>query len=107
MADKYVPAEEVADVFSMTVHAVRGWRRKGTIPDSLFIKVGGHYRYDLEGIVRHFRGVTTDEADKRSEEVKEDTRTPLEKLQSYSLTGKSEEFKAQLTEMDFAADEDF
>ena len=72
MADKYVPAEEVADVFSMTVHAVRGWRRKGTIPDSLFIKVGGHYRYDLEGIVGHFRGVTADEADKRSEDVVEE-----------------------------------
>ena len=104
MADKYVTAEEVADKYSISVHGIRGWRRRGIVPTHIYIKIGGQYRYDLKGLEEFFRGNT---AQSKSEEVKEDTRTPLEKLQSYSLTGKSEELKAQLTEMDFAADEDF
>lgn len=104
MADKYVTAEEVADKYSISVHGIRGWRRRGIVPTHLYLKIGGQYRYDLAGLEKFFRNNT---AQSKSEEVKEDTRTPRQKLDDYSLTGKSEELKAQLTEMDFAADEDF
>ena len=70
MVDKYVSAEEVSDKYSVTVHGIRGWRRRGIIPDTLYIKIGGQYRYDLDGIEDFFRENTG--GAKEVEEVKEE-----------------------------------
>ena len=70
--EKYVSAEEVSGRYSVSVHGIRGWRRRGIIPTSLYLKIGGQYRYDLEGIESFFREET--EALNNKEEVKEEVK---------------------------------
>jgi len=69
MSSKFVPVDAVADRFGMSVHTVRGWVRRGLVPDELYVKIGNTYRYDVDGLEGHFLGPKNQEVSK--EEVKE------------------------------------
>jgi len=54
MADKYVPVEDVAELFSVTPHTVRIWVTEGKIDSDMYVKIGKTYRYDIQGIEKAF-----------------------------------------------------
>ena len=70
MSSKFVPVDAVADRFGMSVHTVRGWVRRGLVPDELYVKIGNTYRYDVDGLEGHFLGPKNKEVSR--EETKEE-----------------------------------
>jgi len=54
MSDNFVPVGDVADKFSVSIHTVRQWLRKGKIPADMYVKIGNTYRYNLKGIEKAF-----------------------------------------------------
>jgi hypothetical protein len=47
----FVPVEELAKHFTVTVSCIRGWLRQGKIPKSTYIKVGNTYRFNVPAVV--------------------------------------------------------
>lgn len=46
----FVPIEEVAKYFGVSVPTIRVWVRKKDIPENTYIKVGRTYRFHLENL---------------------------------------------------------
>ena len=52
MAVPFVPIEQVAKHFTVSLSTIRAWVRQGKIPPNTYIKVGNTYRFnvaDVEG----------------------------------------------------------
>lgn len=47
MASPYVPIEDVAKYFAVSISTIRAWIRQGIIPKNTYIKVGATYRFNL------------------------------------------------------------
>ena len=47
MSAAFVPIENVAKHFSVSVSTIRAWLRNGKIPTDTYIKVGPTYRFKL------------------------------------------------------------
>lgn len=47
----YVPVEDVAKHFSVTISCIRGWIRQGKIPKHTYIKLGNTYRFNIPLVV--------------------------------------------------------
>jgi predicted DNA-binding transcriptional regulator AlpA len=47
----YVPIENVAEYFSVSVSTIRAWVRQDRIPKNTYIKVGNTYRYCIPEIL--------------------------------------------------------
>lgn len=47
----FVPVEELAKHFTVTVSCIRGWIRQGKIPKHTYIKVGNTYRFNVPAVV--------------------------------------------------------
>jgi excisionase family DNA binding protein len=47
----YVPIEDVAKYFAVSISTVRAWLRQGHIPKTTYIKIGNTYRFNLTAIV--------------------------------------------------------
>jgi len=45
MTGPYVPIEELANHFSVSISTIRAWVRQGSIPKDTYIKVGNTYRF--------------------------------------------------------------
>lgn len=50
MNGPFVPIEDVANHFSVSVSTIRGWVRKGHIPKNTYIKVGNTYRFSIDNV---------------------------------------------------------
>ena len=50
MTSPYVPIEDVAKYFSISISTVRAWIRQGIIPKDTYIKVGATYRFNLADV---------------------------------------------------------
>lgn len=50
MAEPYVPIEDLAKHFAVSVSTVRAWVRQGHIPKSTYIKVGNTYRFNKTNV---------------------------------------------------------
>lgn len=61
-AGVYVPIEEVAKYFTISVSTIRAWVRQGYIPKHTYIKVGNTYRFRLEAVVEHLTNDVASEA---------------------------------------------
>ena len=48
--EPFVPIDEVAKHFSVSVSTIRAWLRNGQIPSDTYIKVGNTYRFRLGAI---------------------------------------------------------
>ena len=48
--ETFVPIDEVAKHFSVSVSTVRAWIRKGRIPKQTYIKLGTTYRFKLSAL---------------------------------------------------------
>ena len=51
MDAKYVPIDDVAEYFSVSVSTIRTWVRQDRIPKNTYIKVGNTYRYCIPEIL--------------------------------------------------------
>ena len=50
MTGKYVPIEDVAKHFSVSISTIRAWVRQQDIPQDTYIKVGSTYRLCIEDV---------------------------------------------------------
>ena len=51
MSDKpFVPIEELAKHFTVSVSTIRAWVRQGFIPKSTYVKVGNTYRFSVDAV---------------------------------------------------------
>ena len=50
MTGKYVPIEDVAKHFSVSISTIRAWVRQQDIPKDTYIKVGSTYRFCVEDV---------------------------------------------------------
>lgn len=48
--DLYVPIEQVAKQYSVSISTVRAWTRQGFINGPAVLKLGGTYRYNLQKV---------------------------------------------------------
>lgn len=48
--DLYVPIEQVAKQYSVSISTVRAWTRQGYIKPPAVLKLGGTYRYNLQKV---------------------------------------------------------
>lgn len=51
MNEPFVPIEELAKHFTVSVSTVRAWVRQGLIPKDTYIKVGATYRFCVPKVV--------------------------------------------------------
>lgn len=58
----YVPIEDVAKYFSVSVSTIRAWVRQGYIPKATYIKVGNTYRFHIDAVVEHLTNAVPSEA---------------------------------------------
>tara|TARA_R110000803_G_scaffold207499_1_gene275468 strand:- start:1076 stop:1402 length:327 start_codon:yes stop_codon:yes gene_type:complete len=50
MAKPFVPINDVADHFSVSISTVRAWVRGGDIPKNTYVKVGNTYRFNIDAV---------------------------------------------------------
>jgi len=50
MTGKYVPIEDVAKHFSVSISTIRAWVRQQDIPQDTYIKVGSTYRFCIDDV---------------------------------------------------------
>jgi excisionase family DNA binding protein len=58
--DRWITIGELAERLSVSIACIRGWIRRGTLPSSCYLQVGGAYRFDFDAIVQEFRGRRSD-----------------------------------------------
>ncbi len=58
MEPKYVPIEDVAKHFSVSISTIRAWVRQRQIPKNTYIRVGNTYRFCISDISK---ALTNDE----------------------------------------------
>jgi|TARA_X000001388_G_scaffold48516_1_gene34757 DNA-binding transcriptional MerR regulator len=56
MESKYVPIEDVAKHFSVSVSTIRAWVRQEQIPQETYIRVGNTYRFCIPDISEALTG---------------------------------------------------
>jgi len=47
---RYVPIEDVAKYFSVSISTIRAWVRQNQIPKDTYIKVGNTYRFCVDDV---------------------------------------------------------
>lgn len=51
MSEPFVPIEELAKHFTVSISTVRAWVRQGLIPPETYIKIGNTYRFSISKVV--------------------------------------------------------
>ena len=72
MDAKYVPIDEVAEHFSVSVSTIRAWLRRDQIPNHTYIKVGNTYRFCIPEVSKALtrrEGISKELHNEISEEV--------------------------------------
>lgn len=52
MSEPFVPIEELAKHFTVSVSTVRAWVRQGHIPKDTYLKIGNTYRFNVSAVVQ-------------------------------------------------------
>lgn len=50
MAEPFVPIEDVAKHFAVSISTIRAWLRQGHIPKHTYVKIGNTYRFKLPAV---------------------------------------------------------
>lgn len=69
--EPYVPIEELAKHFTVSVSTVRAWVRQDLIPKHTYIKVGNTYRFSVSKVVDALTSAPKDEPEKVEAAVEE------------------------------------
>tara|TARA_R100000742_G_C4208890_1_gene35825 strand:- start:240 stop:476 length:237 start_codon:yes stop_codon:yes gene_type:complete len=65
MNEPYVPIEDVAKHFTVSISTVRAWIRQEHIPKDTYVKIGSTYRFRISDVSEALTKVSS----KRSEET--------------------------------------
>tara|TARA_R100000742_G_C4272724_1_gene92017 strand:- start:1053 stop:1289 length:237 start_codon:yes stop_codon:yes gene_type:complete len=65
MDEPYVPIEDVAKHFTVSISTVRAWVRQKHIPEDTYVKIGSTYRFRVSDVAEALTKVTSS----RSEET--------------------------------------
>jgi excisionase family DNA binding protein len=61
MSEPFVPIEELAKHFTVSVSTVRAWVRQGHIPKHTYLKIGNTYRFNVAKVVEALSNTPKDE----------------------------------------------
>ena len=75
MDKPFVPIEELAKHFTVSVSTVRAWVRQGHIPKDTYLKIGNTYRFNLSKVVDALSSTPKDEPEVSKTE---DPRAPVQ-----------------------------
>lgn len=64
MSEPFVPIEDLAKHFSVSISTIRAWVRQGLIPMDTYIKVGNTYRFSVSKVVNALTTAPKDESPK-------------------------------------------
>jgi predicted site-specific integrase-resolvase len=70
--ERFVPIEELAKHFSVSISTVRGWLRQGYIPKDTYLKIGNTYRFNLPKVVEALTANNTPKKQRDSSSPKKD-----------------------------------
>jgi hypothetical protein len=76
MTEPFVPIEDLAKHFTVSISTVRAWVRQGLIPKETYIKVGNTYRFSVSKVVEALTSAPKDEPEKV--EPPEEPNTPVQ-----------------------------
>jgi hypothetical protein len=76
--EPYVPIEDLAKHFTVSISTVRAWVRQGLIPKETYIKVGNTYRFSVSKVVEALTAAPKDEPEKAEPIEEPDTPVQLE-----------------------------
>lgn len=62
--DKFVPIEDLAKHFVVSVSTVRTWVRRGHIPKDTYLKIGNTYRFNIPKVIEALTGKHDGRADR-------------------------------------------
>ena len=68
--ERYVPIEELAKHFTVSVSTIRSWVRQGHIPADTYIKVGNTYRFSVSSVAN---ALTSGEPEPQTESMVSET----------------------------------
>jgi len=71
MTEPFVPIEDLAKHFTVSISTVRAWVRQGLIPKETYIKVGNTYRFSVSKVVEALTSAPKDEPEKVEAAVEE------------------------------------
>lgn len=66
--EPYVPIDDVAKHFTVSISTIRAWVRHGNIPPNTYIKIGNTYRFKISEVANALTNSKTEDA-KGMEEV--------------------------------------
>lgn len=72
--DKFVPIEELAKHFVVSVSTVRTWVRQGYIPRDTYLKIGNTYRFNIGKVIEALTGKHDDRPDNPNKPVDSSSR---------------------------------
>jgi excisionase family DNA binding protein len=64
---RYVPIEDVAKYFSVSISTIRAWVRQNQIPKDTYIKVGNTYRFCVDDVANALTKTKDTEEEAREE----------------------------------------
>jgi len=78
MTEPFVPIEDLAKHFTVSISTVRAWVRQGLIPKETYIKVGNTYRFNVSKVVEALTSAPKDEPEKVEPTVEPNAPVQLE-----------------------------
>lgn len=78
--ERFVPIEELAKHFTVSVSTIRSWVRQGHIPADTYIKVGNTYRFSVSSVASALTSVDSEPQNESviDESIDEYVYTPVE-----------------------------
>lgn len=77
MSEPFVPIEDLAKHFTVSVSTIRTWVRQGLIPKDTYFKVAGTYRFHVSKVVQALTSAPKDENEK-PDPMPEQTESPVQ-----------------------------
>ena len=78
MTQPFVPIEDLAKHFTVSVSTIRAWVRQGLIPKHTFIKVGNTYRFNVGKVVDALTNTAQDAEPEATPETPAEESTPVQ-----------------------------
>jgi transposase len=76
--EPYVPIEDLAKHFTVSISTVRAWVRQGLIAKETYVKVGTTYRFNISKVVESLTAAPKDEPEKTEPTEEADAPVQLE-----------------------------
>jgi hypothetical protein len=76
MSEPFVPIEDLAKHFTVSVSTVRAWVRQSYIPKDTYLKIGNTYRFNVSKVVAALSNIPKDEPEAPKPEATVTTTDP-------------------------------